>query len=392
MRHCLACLNRLPLTTGIPSDGRPLCQECMHPKLDDSDTMQGAVERSAGRRHGVAALVAEVKNATQNSASDYDCVIAVSGGKDSLWLAQVCLEGQLNPLAVTYAPLKRSPSGLFALDALRQLGVDHLDVSPNPVLSRRLVLQGLRSGGNPSVAFHLGLRVAPFRVAAALRIGAVVYAEGVPSPHLTPAKHELSDAWLRQHGATSGMTFADLLHDDPSIQAARYWHSLPDPSEASRVRLLFLSEYLEHDEIATAESAMTYWRNQPDAPPDGSLRRQSGGVLGRNIDDDIIELNEWMKYLKFGWHPLLHQLSLQMRSNATSRLEAIGLFETRAGGLPLNLAEKVSAELGIPNEQLLDIVSEWLNLDLWSQRNGVWQMPCDWMNLDWSALSPLPAT
>ena len=49
---------------------------------------------------------------------NYDCIVAVSGGKDSTWQVVKCLEYGLNPLAVTWKTPVRTLVGQKNLDNL----------------------------------------------------------------------------------------------------------------------------------------------------------------------------------------------------------------------------------------------------------------------------------
>ena len=57
----------------------------------------------------------------------YDCLMPVSGGKDSTWQIVKCLELGLKPLAVTWKTPARTAIGQRNLDNLVALGVDHID-------------------------------------------------------------------------------------------------------------------------------------------------------------------------------------------------------------------------------------------------------------------------
>ena len=54
----------------------------------------------------------------------YDCVIPVSGGKDSTWQLSLIKRHGLNPLAVTYKPPLRTKIGQKNLNNLINIGVD----------------------------------------------------------------------------------------------------------------------------------------------------------------------------------------------------------------------------------------------------------------------------
>ena len=70
----------------------------------------------------------------------YDCIIPVSGGKDSTWQTIKCLEHGLNPLTVTWRSPQRTKIGQENLDNLISLGVDHIDWTVNPEIEKKLTL------------------------------------------------------------------------------------------------------------------------------------------------------------------------------------------------------------------------------------------------------------
>src|SRR5207253_10064873 len=65
----------------------------------------------------------DLANAKRRS-TGYDCVIPVSGGKDSTWQVVTCLEHGLKPLAVTWKTPARTDIGSANLANLVRLGVE----------------------------------------------------------------------------------------------------------------------------------------------------------------------------------------------------------------------------------------------------------------------------
>ena len=72
-------------------------------------------------------LVSRVKEVK----APYDCIIPVSGGKDSTWQVLKILSYGLNPLTFTYKPILRNKIGQSNLDNLKKLGVHHIDFTIN---------------------------------------------------------------------------------------------------------------------------------------------------------------------------------------------------------------------------------------------------------------------
>src|SRR3954471_24153746 len=75
--------------------------------------------------------------------SQYDCIVPVSGGKDSTYQVLRLLELGANPLCVTATTCHLSDIGRRNIENIKNLGVDHIEFSPNPVIRRKLNRIGL---------------------------------------------------------------------------------------------------------------------------------------------------------------------------------------------------------------------------------------------------------
>ena len=69
----------------------------------------------------------------------YDCLIPVSGGKDSTWQVHIVKKFGLNPLAVTYKTPLRTKIGQQNLNNLVQIGVDHIEYTVNPKIEKKFI-------------------------------------------------------------------------------------------------------------------------------------------------------------------------------------------------------------------------------------------------------------
>src|SRR5215213_8810594 len=140
MRYCASCIlpdSRPGLVIG--PDG--VCSACTsHGKAAPP------IDWDA-RRQRFAALVEDVKALGR----PYDCVIPVSGGKDSTWQVVTCLEYGLRPLAVTWRTPGRTAIGQRNLDNLVGLGVDHIDWQVNPKLEARFMVKSFERYGSTAI-------------------------------------------------------------------------------------------------------------------------------------------------------------------------------------------------------------------------------------------------
>ena len=82
---------------------------------------------------------------------DYDCIIPVSGGKDSTWQIFKCLSLGLKPLAISWKPHLRTKIGYKNLNNLKNLGVDHMDITTNPKIEKKILLETFKRKGTTRV-------------------------------------------------------------------------------------------------------------------------------------------------------------------------------------------------------------------------------------------------
>ena len=106
MRWCQNCI--LPDTRpNLIFDDNGVCNACLnHQSKNKIDWLN--------RSEQLLRVVTEAKSL----ATSYDCLIPVSGGKDSTWQIVKCLELGLKPLAVTWRPPGRKEVGQRNLDNL----------------------------------------------------------------------------------------------------------------------------------------------------------------------------------------------------------------------------------------------------------------------------------
>src|SRR5438128_1976235 len=99
------------------------------------------------------------------SGSNYDCIVPVSGGKDSHFQTIRLLELGANPLCVTATTDKLSEIGRRNIENLKHLGVDYVEVTTNPRVRRRINRLALSQVGDISWPEHVCIFTIPVRIA-----------------------------------------------------------------------------------------------------------------------------------------------------------------------------------------------------------------------------------
>ena len=240
MRYCRACV--LPDTRpNLTLDAQGICNACRtHASKPDIDWV--AREQTFRR----------LVDGVRARSTGYDCLIPVSGGKDSTWQTVKCLEYGLTPLAVTWKTPGRTAIGQRNLDNLVALGVDHIDYQINPKLEARFMVKAFERYGSTAIPMHLALFNIPLTIAAKFDIPLVVWGENSAfeygSADEAHTGFRLDRAWYQSYGVTHGTTAADWVDADlPRKQLAAYFGPDPDELERRGVHAVFLGYYFPWD-------------------------------------------------------------------------------------------------------------------------------------------------
>src|SRR5882724_2908138 len=124
MRYCTHCL--YPETKpDLTFDDEGKCSACL------AFEAREAIDWDA-RAADFKRIITWAKVNSRMRGSAYDCIVPVSGGKDSHHQVLIALENDLKVLAVTAETDHLSEIGRRNLDNIARLGVDHIEVKTNP--------------------------------------------------------------------------------------------------------------------------------------------------------------------------------------------------------------------------------------------------------------------
>jgi len=358
VRYCSHCI--LPDTRpGIELGPDGVCSACR------SHGRRGTVDW-ASRREQFDRAVADAKAKSRR----YDCVIPVSGGKDSTWQVVTCLEAGLHPLAVTWRPPGRTRLGELNLRNLIELGVDHLDVSVNPRVERLFALRSFERYGTNAIPMHLAIFNVPLAVAVRFGIPLVVWGEDSSVEYVGTddgTSFRLDRDWVRRYGAVHGTTAADWVSDELTVRdLVPYAGPSDEELAASGVEGVFLGYFFPWDPSLTAEVASAHGFRARDEGP------HTGYYEYADIDDEFISIHHWMKWFKFGFTRTYDNLSLEIRNGRLSRGEAIAILAERGDETPHPDIESFCEWVGISRAQFFETAERFRNPDVWTRRDGVW--------------------
>jgi N-acetyl sugar amidotransferase len=326
-------------------------------------------------------LLGEVFSHARSRSNGYDCLIPVSGGKDSTWQTVQCLKYGMKPLAVTWRPPGRTRIGQENLQNLIDLGVDHIDYMISPAVEKKFTYQALVKHGTPALPMHMALFNIPLKIAVKFDIPLVVWGENSAFEYggSNDVRHgfRLDSAWLRKYGVTHGTTARDWISPELSEKDLAPYFGPSDEEMAARgVLAVFLGYYLRWDPVTSLEVATRHgFKTRAEGP-------KTGYYDYADIDDDFISIHHWLKWYKFGFTRTFDNLSLEIKNGRLSRDEAIAILRRRGDETPHEDIAKFCAWLGITREHFFEVIETFRNPAIWSKKRGTWMIE-DFLIADW---------
>ncbi|MEM7071369.1 MAG: N-acetyl sugar amidotransferase, partial [Pseudomonadota bacterium] len=362
LKYCQNCI--LPSTRPnliIEKDG--VCSACKQKRTQDHVDW-------GMRKKMFEKLVYDLK--TQNT-QKWDCVIPVSGGKDSTWQVIKCLEYGLTPLCVTWKTPGRNDLGHYNLQNLIDLGVDHFDVSINPHTEKTFTLKAFKRLGATAIPMHMAIFAIPVQVALNYSIPLILWGENSATQYGHYSQQtcgfQMTREWLLKYGVTNGTIAQDWFDDDLNEKnmAIYYW---PNDKElkSNGIRGDFLGEYFLWDPIETFKEAKKVGFKAHDKP-------KMGYYEFADVDDDfLIILHHWMKWYKFGFTRLWDNLSLEIRHHRMRRDDAVQMIFDHGEEKSLKEIDKFCKYVDISTREFYDTADGFRNKDIWIYEKGKWKI------------------
>lgn len=307
----------------------------------------------------------------KKSSEGYDCLIPVSGGKDSTWQVIKCLEYGLNPLAVTWKTPARSELGQKNLDNLVALGVDHIDYQINPNVEKKFMLKSLVKYGTTALPMHMALFNIPLKIATKFKIPLVIWGENSAFEYGTADEElkgfKLNSRWLAKYGVTHGTTASDWISEDLSKKELTPYFGPDDVElEEAGVTSIFLGHFFKWDTETSLKAALSH----------GFQVRKEGPKTGyynyADIDDDFISIHHFIKWYKFGFTRLFDNLAIEIINGRLSKEQALDIIRKTGIQEPTADIRKLCTYLNISMDRFYEIVETFRNKNIWSKENDKW--------------------
>jgi N-acetyl sugar amidotransferase len=360
IRYCTRCL--LPDTKpDLTFDDHGVCNACTNfanrPTIDWNERrrqLDGILERYRSK-----------------DGHTWDCIVPVSGGKDSTYQVAKMLELGMNPLCVTATTCDLSEVGRRNIENLKKLGVDYIEISPNPNVRAKLNRIGLSQVGDISWPEHVGIFTIPVAAAVNYNVPLIIWGENSQHEYGGPAaaveSNTLDRRWLEEFGGLLGLRVSDLVGVDGLERKHLIPYFYPSEEKLKQVGVtgLFLGYFFPWDGYTNALYAQGLGFETLTHTVEGSV------VNYENIDNHQSGIHDYFKFLKFGFGRATDIASMHIRRGRLSREQGLALVRRHDGKFPNTYLRKpledILAKIDMDREEFVRICDRFTNAKLFEK-------------------------
>lgn len=305
----------------------------------------------------------------------YDCLITVSGGKDSHYQTYIMKEVyKMNPLLVCVSDALAFTHTKVGEHNLKNnseaFGCDLITYNLNPVTLRKMIRLALEYYGSPTWTIDLAIYSVPLKIARSLNIPLIVYGENIAYEYGGPnaketysAKEQIkNDAvrpiawdWWYEHGI-----------EEKEVEFIKY----PSPEIVERLEPIYLSYFYPWDGYKNYLIAKRYgFRDST-----GEWDREGFIENYDQIDSIGYVVHCQLKYPKFGHARATDVASNWIRNGYITREEGIKLVKENDHKLDPKALDDFLRFTGYTNKEFWDIVEKFWNRDIFEKVDGIWQL------------------
>ena len=315
----------------------------------------------------------EIVEVAKKKNANYDCVIGVSGGKDSTKQAITARDKLgLKCLLVNYQPDNITEIGIKNIENLKQLGFDVLSIRPNPKVMQKLVKYDFFNHLNPVKATEFSLYSSAYIVAEKFNIPLVIQGE---NPGLTVGTSltgvgKDSDALKAYQLQTLSEGWKEYLQVDKISEKDLFlFHYNIEKLISQNAKGIWLQYFLEDWSYrGNAEFSAKYgFKERKKFKPE-----DIGTYIGFGaLDSDLVHVNQMLKFIKFGFGFCMDHVCYDIRDKNLDRKEAIELVLKYDGKCSKKYIEDFCDYAKISEKEFSDTIEKFRG-DVWYEKDNKW--------------------
>lgn len=297
---------------------------------------------------------------------NYDCIVPVSGGKDSHYQTYVVKKIYgLNPLLVCFEQTHITALGRKNLENIRRLGCDLIYFKKNPDVYKKMVIEGFKRVGDNEWPNHVGIFTVPVNVAVKFNVPLIIWGENSQLEYGGPAtateNNYLDRRWLEEFGGLLGNRVEDMVGVDGirPEDLLPYQYPLDEDLKKVGVTGLFLGYFFKWDARKQLEIVRQHGFNiKDDGPIEGTYTNYE------NLDESTVGLHDYLKFVKYGFGRATDHACLDIRNGRITREEGLDLVRKYDGKYPHYGIKSFVEYSGLKKQEVDSIIDSFTNKQL----------------------------
>jgi N-acetyl sugar amidotransferase len=316
----------------------------------------------------------------KNSESEYDCMIPVSGGKDSYFQAHVIVsELGLKPLFVTYHGNNFIPEADLNRDKMREnFDADHLVFGPSVSLLKKLNRLCFKKMGDMNWHAHCGIFTYPFQVAVKFKIPLLIWGEtfwDISGMFNSDDFPEFTRR-MRLENNLRGFDWNDMIDKEENIREKDLlWAKFPTDQEYldSGIRGIAIGNYFKWDPNKHYKLIKKLYNWQESKKPFQRTYRKFS-----NLDDRYENgVHDLLKFIKFGYGRATDHASKDIRMKYITRSKGIEYVKKYDHIISDDLYHWLEYT-GFSEKEFWEIAERFRDPSIWWIEDGKWYKDNIW--------------
>lgn len=302
----------------------------------------------------------------------YDCIIPVSGGKDSTYQAYFMKEVYgMNPLCVCFETTSPTELGQRNLDNISKMGIDVIHFKKDYNVYKSMVVESFKRVGDEMWPNHIGIFTIPVIFAVKFNIPLIIWGENSQQEYGGPdlrsvQSRVLNRKWLEEFGGLLGNRIEDMIGVDGITKKSLTPYFYPTDKEIEKVGVtgIFLGSYFFWDARKQLEIIKRKgFQVKEDGPVEGTYTNYE------NLDERMHGLHDYLKYVKYGFGRATDHVCTDIRNNRLSRKKGISLIKKYDGKYPHLSINTFIDYSEMSKQEIDDILDSFTNPLLFKQDN-----------------------
>jgi N-acetyl sugar amidotransferase len=367
MRYCTSCVYPSASAAPLTFDENGVCSGCRVARQKERIDWEERGEELRG-------IFEEYRS---TNGSNYDCIIPVSGGKDSHFQTFIVTQVYgLRPLLVTYHGNNYLPVGLRNLRNLRErFACDHIFFSPSVPVLQKLNRLCFRMMGDMNWHAHCGIFTYPVQIAVMHRIPLVVWGEhgftDLAGMFSLNDRIEMTAKFRLEH-AQRGYDWHDMIEDSEGLtEQDLLWAKYPTDEQLADVgvRGIYLGNFVNWEpNVQTEQMKMQWGFEESPEPFERTYRRMS------NLDDMHENgAHDYLKFVKFGYGRATDHACKDIRAGLMTRDEGIEMVRKYDAVKPRKDLSRWLDYVGMSEDEFDEIADTFRDPRVWAKdERGEW--------------------